>query len=89
MPKKDCILNLPGYSIKQVSGENPVLIEVSYRRVVSCIHCGNKKLRKKDSFIKDVSVMSLLVYVVVICVSKRINIIALPVTAILISVFRG
>ncbi|WP_192877394.1 hypothetical protein [Legionella pneumophila] len=24
MPKKDCTLNLPGYSIKKVSGENPV-----------------------------------------------------------------
>ncbi|KTC89181.1 transposase (IS652) [Legionella cincinnatiensis] len=49
MPKKDCILNLPGYSIKKVSGENPVYIEVTYRCVVRCIHCGNKKLRKKDS----------------------------------------
>jgi transposase len=54
MPKKDCILNLPGYSIKKVSGENPVLIEVSYRKVVRCIHCGNKKLRKKDSFIRRI-----------------------------------
>lgn len=24
MPKKNCILNLPGYSIKKVGGENPV-----------------------------------------------------------------
>ncbi|MFO3013033.1 ISL3 family transposase, partial [Legionella pneumophila serogroup 1] len=44
MPKKDCILNLPGYSIKKVSGENPVFIEVTYRCVVRCVHCGNKKL---------------------------------------------
>ncbi|GAN30040.1 hypothetical protein lpymt_01637 [Legionella pneumophila] len=41
MPKKDCILNLPGYSIKKVSGENPVYIEVSYRNVVRCIYCGS------------------------------------------------
>ncbi|HAT6999978.1 TPA: helix-turn-helix domain-containing protein, partial [Legionella pneumophila] len=54
MPKKDCILNLPGYSIKKVSGENPVYIEVSYRNVVRCIYCGNKKLRKKDSFIRRI-----------------------------------
>ncbi|WP_162162573.1 transposase family protein, partial [Legionella sainthelensi] len=54
MPKKDCILNLPGYSIKKVSGENPVYIEVTYRCIVRCVHCGNKKLRKKDSFIRRI-----------------------------------
>ena len=37
-----------------MSGENPVLIEVSYRCVVRCIHCNNKKLRKKDSFIRRI-----------------------------------
>ncbi|HIG0328239.1 TPA: transposase, partial [Legionella pneumophila] len=54
MPKKDCILNLPGYTIKKVYGENPVYIEASYKWVVRCIHCGNKKLRKKDSFIRRI-----------------------------------
>ena len=54
MPKKDCILNLPGYSIKKVSGENPVLIEVRYRCIVRCIYCTNKRLRKKDSFIRRI-----------------------------------
>ena len=51
MPKKDYILNLPGYSIKK--GESR-LIEISYRYVVRCIHCNNKKLRKKDSFIRRI-----------------------------------
>ncbi len=50
MPKKDIILNLPGYSIVKVTGNNPVYIEVSYNRVVRCIYCNGKHLRKKDSF---------------------------------------
>jgi transposase len=54
MPKKECILNLPGYSIQKVSGKNPVLIEVSYRRVVRCIHCGNISYVKKYSFIRRI-----------------------------------
>ncbi|CEG58612.1 hypothetical protein [Legionella fallonii] len=37
MPKKDIILNLPGYSIVKVTGNNPVYIQVNYNRVVRCI----------------------------------------------------
>ena len=54
MPKKDHILNLPGLTIKKVSGGNPVIIEAYYRRKVRCIHCGNKHLRKKASFIRRI-----------------------------------
>ncbi|HAT1922493.1 TPA: hypothetical protein JAZ42_04415 [Legionella pneumophila] len=50
MPRKDIILNLPGYSIVKVTGNNPVYIQVSYNRVVRCIYCNEKRLRKKDSF---------------------------------------
>jgi transposase len=50
VPRKDVILNLPGYSIVRVSGNNPILIEVKYNRVIRCAYCNHKKLRKKDSF---------------------------------------
>lgn len=52
MPKKDRILNLPGFTVKKVSGIGPMMIDVVYRRTVRCIHCHHKKLRKKDSFIR-------------------------------------
>ena len=54
MPRKDIILNLPGFSIKKVSGYNPLLLEVHYRRKPRCVHCNGKQLRKKASFIRQV-----------------------------------
>lgn len=54
MPKKDIILNLPGFTIGKVTGNNQIYIEVSYNRVVRCIYCENKKLRKKDSFMRKI-----------------------------------
>lgn len=48
MPRKDIILSLPGFSITKVSGYNPLVIDVNYRR----IHCNGKNLRKKDSFMR-------------------------------------
>ncbi len=54
MPKKDIILNLPGYTIVKVTGSNPLYIHVNYNRVVRCIYCNNKRLRKKDSFMRDI-----------------------------------
>lgn len=52
MPRKDIILNLPGFTIKKVTGTNPVTMEVVYRRVPRCIHCNSKELRKKDKFMR-------------------------------------
>lgn len=54
MPRKDIILNLPGFTIKKVSGYNPVVMDVHYRNVPRCVHCNSKKLRKKTSFIRKV-----------------------------------
>lgn len=54
MPRKDSILNLPGFSIRKVSGVGPVVLDVYYRRAVRCIYCNHKKLRKKASFIRRV-----------------------------------
>jgi len=54
MPRKDIILNLPGFSIKKVSGYNPLILHVHYRNIPRCIHCNGKKLRKKSSFIRQV-----------------------------------
>lgn len=54
MPRKDIILSLPGFSIKKVSGYNPLVIDVSYRNVPRCVHCNGKRLRKKCSFIRRV-----------------------------------
>lgn len=53
MPKQECILNLPGYSFKKVSEENPVYIEVNYRCVVHCIH--GYELRYKKIAIRSCS----------------------------------
>lgn len=46
MPRKDIILNLPGYTITKTPGKNPVYIEVTYNRVIRCIYCNGKRLRK-------------------------------------------
>jgi transposase len=50
MPLKDVILNLPGFSIKKMTGFNPVLIDVHYRRRSYCVHCESKHIRKKASY---------------------------------------
>lgn len=54
MPRKDNILNLPGFAIRKVSGKNPLLLEVEYRKVPRCAHCQGKHLRKKASYIRKV-----------------------------------
>jgi transposase len=54
MPRKDIILSLPGFTIKKVSGYNPLIIDAHYRRIPRCGHCNGKKVRKKSSFIRRV-----------------------------------
>ena len=54
MPRKDIILSLPGFSIKKVSGYNPLIIDAHYRNIPRCGHCDGKKVRKKSSFIRKV-----------------------------------
>lgn len=54
MPRKDNILNLPGFSIRKTSGYNPVIYDVCYRRVPRCVYCNQKRLRKKASYIRQV-----------------------------------
>lgn len=54
MPRKDNILNLPGFSIKKVSNYSPLVLEVFYRKKARCKWCSGKKLRKKCSFIRRV-----------------------------------
>lgn len=54
MPKKDVILNLPGFTIKNIEGYNPMIIDVVYHHKATCIHCDSKQLRKKDSWIRQV-----------------------------------
>ncbi len=54
MPRKDCILNLPGFSIKKVSGYLPLILDVHYRRKARCPFCQGKYLRQKTSFIRNV-----------------------------------
>lgn len=54
MPKKDRILNLPGFSIRRVIKYNPLTLEVRYRRKASCPHCQSKHLRKKAKFFRRV-----------------------------------
>lgn len=54
MPKKDNVLNLPGFSIKKISGYNPLIFDVHYRRAPRCPHCQSRKVRKKASFTRKV-----------------------------------
>lgn len=54
MPRKDNILNLPGFSIKKSMGYNPMIFEISYRRVPRCVYCFGKRLRKKSSYMRQV-----------------------------------
>lgn len=54
MPRTNLIVNLPGFTIKKVSGYNPLIIDLSYRRKSNCIFCGHKRLRKKSCFIRKV-----------------------------------
>jgi transposase len=54
MPRRDIIVNLPGFTIKKVVSYNPLLLELHYRRKPRCIHCNQTQLRKKASFIRQV-----------------------------------
>jgi transposase len=54
VPKYDLILNLPGFSIVKVSGYQPLLLDVVYRRLPRCAHCQSKWVRKKSSYIREV-----------------------------------
>ncbi len=54
MPKKDSILSLPGFSIKKVSGYNPLVLDVHYRRLPRCAHCQSRRVRKKAGFMRCV-----------------------------------
>ncbi|HVV67943.1 MAG TPA: ISL3 family transposase [Gammaproteobacteria bacterium] len=54
MPQRDFILNLPGFTIKKVSGYNPLILDIHYRRQARCVHCNGKNLRKKSSYIRKV-----------------------------------
>lgn len=54
MPVKNSIVNLPGFKLKKVYGTNPLMLQVSYRKKVSCPRCQSKSLRKKASFTRKV-----------------------------------
>ena len=54
MPRKDIILSLPGFAIKKVSGYNPLMIDIHYRRKARCPYCNQTKLRKKANFVRCV-----------------------------------
>lgn len=54
MPRKDCILNLPGFSIQKVTNGNPMVFELSFRRKARCTYCDHPRIRKKASFIRQV-----------------------------------
>lgn len=55
MPKFNCILNLPGFSIQKISGYHPLILDVTYRRQARCGHCDGRRVRKKDSYERRVS----------------------------------
>ena len=54
VPRENIILNLPGFTVKKVSGYNPVVYDVRYRKKPRCPHCGCGRLRKKSSCMRQV-----------------------------------
>lgn len=54
MPKFNLILNLPGFTIRKVSGYQPLILDLNYNRLPRCAHCQSKAVRKKDSYIRRV-----------------------------------
>ena len=54
MPNTHRILNLPGFTIKNVSGYKPLVLDVNYTRISRCGRCNSKRVRIKDSFIRTV-----------------------------------
>jgi transposase len=54
VPNYNRILNLPGFTIKKVTGYQPMLIDVYYKRIPRCAHCAGKRVRKKSSFHRTV-----------------------------------
>ena len=54
MPKKNVILNLPGFIVEKTSGYDPIVFHVRYGRRNYCPHCEGKNLRKKDTFMREV-----------------------------------
>lgn len=71
MPRKDIILNLPGYTIVKVTGNNPVYIQVKYHRIVRCIYCNGKRLRKKDSYERKIRYESIGLRYSYICIKAH------------------
>lgn len=45
---------MPGFSIKNVSGYQPLVLDIQYNRKPRCGHCQSYKVRKKDSFIRQI-----------------------------------
>lgn len=54
MPKRDVILNLPGFTVVKASGYDPVVLDLVYRRKARCVGCNGKEIRKKSSFMREV-----------------------------------
>ena len=49
MPCRDVIINIPGFTIKKVSGYDPIEYHLCYRKKVHCPHCKGADLRLKGS----------------------------------------
>jgi len=55
MPPKDTILlDLPGFKILDVVGNNQITLRVEFEDKASCPACSSSKLRTKDSFIRRI-----------------------------------
>lgn len=47
MPRSDYIINLPGFTVKNVVGGDPIIYELCHSRSKDCIYCGSFELRNK------------------------------------------
>jgi len=55
MPLDTSILNIYGYEITEIAGNDPVIIKAKYIEKVSCPFCNNTSLRKKDTYIRKLN----------------------------------
>lgn len=54
VPRSNHILFLPGFSIRKTLKASPLIIEATYNVKPSCPYCGGRKLRIKDTFVREV-----------------------------------
>ena len=54
MPLEQSILNLPGFTLEDISGVDPLILKARYPSAPVCLRCQSTELRIKDTFYRHV-----------------------------------